>query len=102
MLLLQKIYRLDKNIEPENLPPINSPDLNPDDYSILINLSQSLDKHQRIRDMIHMKDLLEEKREELPQYKIDACINLFRHRLLKDIEVAGKHILNIFSRIAFC
>ena len=26
----------------------------------------------------------------------DACINQFRYRLLKVIEVAGKHILNIF------
>ena len=53
-------------------------------------------KHQRIRDMQHIKDLLEEKREELPQYESDACINQFRYRLLKVIEVAGKHILNVF------
>ena len=50
--------------------------------------------------MQHLKDLLEEKREELPPYEIDACINQFRHRLRKVIEVAGKHILNNFSRIA--
>ena len=50
--------------------------------------------------MQHLKDLLEEKREELPQYKSDACINQFRYSLLKVIEVAGKHILNIFSRFA--
>ena len=31
--------------------------------------------------MQHLKDLLEEKREELPPYEIDACINQFRHRL---------------------
>ena len=43
-----------------------------------------------------MKDLLEEKWKELPQYESDACINQFRYRLLKVIEVAGKHILNIF------
>ena len=65
-------YRLDKSIEPENMPP-NNADLNPADYSIL---SQRLYKHQRIRDMQHLKDLLEEKREELPQYESDACINL--------------------------
>ena len=58
------------------------------------------DKHQMIRDMQHLKDLLKEKREELPQYESDACINQFRYRLLKVIEVAGKHILNIFSRFA--
>ena len=46
-----------------------------------------------------MKDLLEEKREELPPYEIDACINQFRHRLRNAIEVAGKHILNNFSTI---
>ena len=50
--------------------------------------------------MRHLKDLLEEKQEELPQYESDACINQFRYRLLKVIEVAGKHILNIFSRFA--
>ena len=43
-----------------------------------------------------MKNLLEEKREELPPYEIDACVNQFRHRLRKDIEVADKHILNNF------
>ena len=97
--ILIKHYRLDKSIEPENMPP-NNPDLNPADYSILENLSQRLYKHQRIRDMQHLKELLEEKREELPQYESDACINQFRYRLLKVIEVAGKHILNNFSRFA--
>ena len=51
-----------------------------------------------------MKDLLEEKRVELPPYESDACINQFRHRLvyvkLSKYNVAGKHILNNFSRIA--
>ena len=72
-------YRLDKNIEPENMPP-NNPHLNPTDYSILeIFLSQlRLYKHQRIRDMQHLKDLLEEKREELLQYEgvMHASISL--------------------------
>ena len=90
-------YRLDKTIEPENMPP-NNPDMNPADYSIIENLSQRPYKHQRIRDMQHPKDSLEDKREELPQYESDACINQFRYRLLKVIEVAGKHKLNIFSR----
>ena len=40
------------------------------------------------------------KREELPQYESDTCINHFKYRLLKFIEVAGKHILNIFSQFA--
>ena len=97
--ILIRYYRLDKSIEPENMSPIN-PDLNPADYSILENMSQRQYKHQRIRDMQHLNDLLEEKREELPQYESDACINQFRYRLLKVIEVAGKHILNIFSRFA--
>ena len=76
------------------MPP-NNPDLNPADYSILENLLQRLYKHQRIRDMQHLI-LLEEKREELPQYESDACIDLFRYRLPKLMEVVGKHILNIF------
>ena len=97
--ILIRHYRLDKSIEAENMPP-NNPDMNPAGYSILENLSKRLYKHQRIRDMQHLKDLLEEKREELRQYKSDACINQFRYRLLKVIQVAGKHILNIFSRFA--
>ena len=97
--ILIRHYRLDKSIEPENMPP-NNPDLNPADYSILENLAQRLYKHQRIRDMQHLKDSLEGKREELPQYESDTCINQFKYRLLKVIEVAGKHILNIFSRFA--
>ena len=60
--ILIKHYRLDKNIEPEKLPP-NSPDLNPANYSILENLSQKLYRHQRIRDMQNQKELLEEKYE---------------------------------------
>ena len=47
-----------------------------------------------------MKDLLEEKRKKLPPCEINACINQFRLRLRKVIKVAGKHILNNFSRIA--
>ena len=97
--ILIRHYSLDKSIEPENMPP-NNPDLNPVDYSILENLAQRLYKHQRIRDMQHLKDLLEEKREELPQYESDTCINQFKYSLLKVIEVAGKHILNIFFRFA--
>ena len=50
--------------------------------------------------MQHLKDLLGEKQKVLPQYESDSCINQFRYRLLKVIEVAGKHILNIFSRFA--
>ena len=50
--------------------------------------------------MQHLKDLLEEKREELPPYESDACINQFRHCLRKVIKTAGKPILNNFSRIA--
>ena len=71
-------YRLDKNIEPENMPP-NNPDLNTADYSILENLSQLRRyKHQRIRDMQHLKDLLEKNREERLQYEgvMHASISL--------------------------
>ena len=48
--------------------------------------------------MQHLKDSLEENWK-LLQYKIDACINQFRHRLRKVIEVTGKHILNNCSKI---
>ena len=50
--------------------------------------------------MQHLKDILGEKRKELPQYESDSGINQFRYRLLKVIEVAGKHILNIFFGFA--
>ena len=50
--------------------------------------------------MQRLKDLLEEKQEELPPYEIGACINQLRYRLRKVIEVAGKHILNNFYKVA--
>ena len=80
--------------------PPNSPYLNPVDYSSLENVSQRVHKHHLIRDVQHMKEKLEEKGEELPQYKINTCINQFSHRLRKVIEVAGRHIVNNVSRIA--
>ena len=40
------------------------------------------------------------KHEKTASIQIDACINQFRHRLCKVVEVAGKTHLNIFSRIA--
>ena len=83
-------------IEPENWPR-NSPNWNPVHYSIWEYLSQRVYKHQRIRDVQHLKDLLEEKWEELPQYEIDACINQFRRRIRKVIEVAGKHIESSYN-----
>ena len=72
--ILIRHYRLDKSIEAENMPP-NNPAMNPADYIIFENLSQNLYKHQRIRDMQHLKDLLEAKREELPHYESNAFIN---------------------------
>ena len=63
MLLLQKTGFLLNITDWIRVLQTNNPDLNPADYSILENLSQRLYKHQRIRDMQHLKDLLEEKRE---------------------------------------
>ena len=97
--ILIKHYRLDNSIEPENMPP-NNPDMNSADYSILENLSRRLYKHQKIRDMQHLNNLLEEKREELPQYESDACINQFKISFTKIYRSSSKHILNIFSRFA--
>ena len=56
-------------------------------YSILENLSQRVYKHQRIRDIQHPKDLLEEKREELLQYEIDACVIVDYHDMFKSFVV---------------
>ena len=67
------------------MPP-NNPDLNPVDYSILENLSQRLYKHQSIRDMQHLKDLLEEKREELLNTKVmhaSICLDIVYLKLPK-------------------
>ena len=61
--ILIRHYRLDKSIERENMPT-NKTDLYPADYSIMQNSSQlRLYKHERIRDMQHLKDLLEGKRD---------------------------------------
>ena len=67
-------------------------------YSILENLTQRVYKHQGIRDVQHLKDSLNEKWEELPQYEIDACINQVKHRLRKVIEESICDIEN-FSKI---
>ena len=63
MLLLQKTGFLLDITDWIRVLQTNNPDLNPADYSILENLSQRLYKHQRNRDMQHLKDLLEEKQE---------------------------------------
>ena len=90
--ILIRHYRLDKSIERENMPPNN-----PADYSILENLTQRLYKYLRIRDMQHLKDLLEEKREELPQYESGAFINQFRYRLFSYRSSRQTHIEHFFS-----
>ena len=45
-------------VEPENLPP-NSPDLNPADYSIWGVLQQVVYRRRRIRDIEHLKEVLQ-------------------------------------------
>ena len=96
--ILIRQYRLDKSIEPENMSP-NNPDQIPAYYSILENLSQRLYKHQRIRDMQHLKDLLEEKRElpqELPQCEIDEFINQFKYCIRSYRSSRQTHIEQFF------
>ena len=80
------------------MPP-NNPDLNPADYSIFENLSQNCINIKGLG-ICKTRRIYWKKYEQLPQYEIDAYmyINQFRYRLLKVIDVAGKHILNIFSR----
>ena len=73
--ILIRHYRLEKSIKPENMPP-NNPDLNPADYSILENLSQRLYKHQRIGDMQHLKDLLENEKSCLNTRVMHVSISL--------------------------
>ena len=98
MLLLQKTgFLLDITdwIRVLNQRICHQTTLNPAEYNILENLAQRLYKHQRIRNMQHLKDLLEEKRVELPQYENDACINQIRYRLLSFRSSRQTHIEHV-------
>ena len=79
---------------PTDWPP-NSPDLNPIDYGIWENLSERVYQH-KIRDTQHLKNLIIEKWNQLPQEQVNRAIDQFRERLRKVINVSGKHIEHYF------
>lgn len=81
-------------LEPTDWPP-NSPDLNPVDYGIWENLAERVYRI-KIRDVAHLRTLIIEKWEEIPQEQVDRAINQFKPRLRKVVEVNGKHIEQFF------
>ena len=69
-------------------------------YRLDKNMSQRVYKHQRIRDMQHLKDLLEKNGNNyLYTRLVHASISL-DIIYVKLFKTAGKHMLNNFSRIA--
>ena len=68
-------------VEPENLPP-NSPDLNPVDYLILGALQQLVYCRRCIRDVEHLKEVLQTYWEQIGHDVIDCAIGQFQKRLL--------------------
>lgn len=81
-------------MEPEIWPP-NSPDLNPVDYCVWGMLEAMVYK-TKIRNRDHLKEVLLDCWNRLPQESIDKGIDQFRLRLRKVIEVEGKHIEQFF------
>jgi len=83
-------------VEPENWPP-NSPDLNPVDYSIWGALQQLVYRRRRIRDIEHLKEVLQTCWEQIGQDVIDRAIGQFRKRLSLVVATGGGHIEHRFD-----
>lgn len=82
-------------LQPENWPP-NSPDLNPVDFGIWGLLEQNVYRGRRITDIESLKEALVYEWNRIPQETIDNCINAFRPRLKRVVEVGGGHIEKYF------
>jgi len=82
-------------VEPENWPP-NSPDLNPVDYSIWGTLQQ-LVYGRRIRDVEHLKEVLQTCCEQIGQDVIDRAIGQFRQRSSLIVATGGGPIEHRFD-----
>ena len=78
-------------LAPHYWPP-NSPDLNPVDFCIWGVLEQNVYRGRRITDLDSLKDALLTEWKKLPQELINKCIDSFRPRLRRVIEVGGRHI----------
>jgi hypothetical protein len=82
-------------IEPNMWPP-NSPDLNPVDYSIWGALQQCVYKH-RIRDINHLKVVINVEWGKLSQRLVSRSIEQWRSRLEYVVQENGGHIEHIFK-----
>jgi len=82
-------------VEPENWPP-NSPYLNPVDYSIWEH-SNRLFIIVIIRDVEHLKEVLQTCWEQIGQDVIDRAIGQFRKRLSLVVATVGRPIEHRFD-----
>ena len=83
-------------VEPENWP-LNSPELNPVDYSISVTLQQLVYRRRRIRDVEHLKEVLQTCWEQIGQDVIDHAIGQFRKRLSLVVATGGGPIEHRFD-----
>ena len=77
--------------------PRNSPGLNPVDYSIWEARQQLVYRPSRIRDVEHLKEVLQTCWEQTGQDVIDRAIGQFRKRLLLVVATGGEHIEHRFD-----
>jgi len=83
-------------VEPEKCPP-NSPDINPVDYSIWGALQQLVYCRHGIRDVEHLKEVLQTCREQISQDVIDRDIGQFCKRLSLTFATDGGHTEHRFD-----
>ena len=88
MLKGKKQLRL---MEPHHWPS-NSPDLNPIDFAIWELLEQNVHRGRRITYLDSLKEAIVKERNQFSQEIIDKCIETFKPRLRRVIEVEGRHI----------
>jgi len=83
-------------VELENWP-LTSPDLNQVDYSIWGALQQLVYRRRRIRDVEHLKEVVQTCWEQIDQDVIDRAIGQFRNRLSLVVATGGGHIEHRFD-----
>jgi len=83
-------------VEPEKWPP-NSIYSNPVDYSIRGALQQLVYRRRRIRDVEHLKEVVQTCWEQIGQDVIDRAIGQFRKRLSLVVATGGGHIEHRFD-----
>ena len=83
-------------LQPEEWPP-HSPDLNPVDFGIWGVLEEKVYRGRRITDIESLKEALVTEWNLLPQELINKCIDAFRPRLARVVEIGGGHIEKYYS-----